>query len=159
MSDIILYLECEDYLRQWIVHECGGTVPVRLKKGSPESIFLEMALQNKAVSSGADFRSPSSLAIVIPEFRHKPPQFYNHLSQKSRNALLKILRRRFDLALWSDLMKLTEFFSRKDELIASWAEAHGIEDSEKNILAVTKRLQRLSDRMKAPARMKKSRKR
>ncbi len=157
MPQILLYIECEDYLRQWIIHESGGQEPVSLKKGSPESLFLEMALQRQPDGQQPIKPTESSLPIIIPEYRHKSPLYYNHLSTKARGALLKIFRSRFDLALWNDLARITHYFTRKDLLIESWMEAHGIEVNDKNTFTVIKRLRRLTDRLRAPARMRRLR--
>lgn len=158
MSDFVIYVDCEDYLKQWIIFTSGGEQPVRLKKGSPESLFLELMLQKRGERTDDLKASDSSLKITLPQFRHKNPETYNYLSQTAREALLRIFRRRFDFEIWSDLCTLKNFFSRKDRVTAAWMEAHGIELTEKNELAVTKRLQRLSERMKASERMKKTRK-
>lgn len=158
MSEIILYVQCEEYLRQWIIHASGGITPVRLRKGSPEAFFLEAFLQRKSQKIPDQRPDQDSLAICIPSFRHKPPESFNRLSETSRKAFLRIFRSRFDYQIWNDLCNIESSFSRKDELIAAWMEANGIDDTEKNTLAVTKRLQRLRDRVRAKERMKKSRK-
>ena len=158
MSDITLSIPCDDYLRQWIVCAGGGTTPVRFKKGSPESIFLETFLAKLPVGVTPAKPGPGMLTIAIPDFRYKSPLTYSWLSPASTEALLKLLRRRFDYALWSDISDLRHYYRRKDLLIAAWMESHGIEDTERNTLAVTKRLQRLTARMSARERMRSRRK-
>ena len=158
MSQVILYIPVEQYLRQWVIASNGGSSPVKLKKGSPEAHFLEISLQNKTQSSGLLDYKHDALCILIPEFRHKPAQYYNYLSPTAVSAFIKILRRRFDYAIWKDLMNLTSFLRRQDEVVYAWMEANGIDVTETNYLAVTKRLQRLRDRLAASRRMKNQRK-
>lgn len=158
MSDFLLYLDCEDYLRQWIVCTNGGNVPVKLKKGSPEAYFLEAMLQKPGDRKPILPSGDNQLCILIPQFRHKPPETYNYLSPTAREAFLRIFRRRFDFEAWKALYNLSNFFARKDLVIASWMEANGIELTDKNELAVTKRIQRLADKFRAAERMKKTRK-
>lgn len=160
MSGTTITINAEQYLKQWYIDHRGGEHPVTLKKGSPESFFLEFALQHKKNSKPAppppDGTEP--LTITIPEFRHKPSQYYNYLSETSQTALLKILRRRFDYELWTDISPIQELIVRQDEILYAWMESHGIEPTEKNWNAIAKRLQRMRHRLRCRERMRKVRK-
>lgn len=157
MSDITISIPCDPYLRQWIVCACGGTTPVHFRKGTPEAIFLETFLAKLPAGTIPLKPGPDMLTIALPTFRHKSPLTYCWLSPASTEALLKLLRRRFDLALWTDLATLRNYYRRKDLLIAAWMQSNGIDDTERNTLAVTKRLQRLTARMAARERMRRTR--
>ena len=103
MSQICLYIQLEDYLAQWFVHEQGGEVPVHLTRGSVESKILEVYLAHRPDGVLPDCKGEGKLAIAIPSFRNRPPEVFNYLPQRALNSLLNIIRSRFDIELWSDL--------------------------------------------------------
>ena len=142
MPDICLYIPLEDYLAQWFIHEQGGEVPVRLIRGSIESKILETYLDKRPKEMLPDTDREGKLAIVIPAFRHRPPETYNFLPRRAVASLLNIIRNRFDVQLWEDLHHFGKIGKRQDYLIYAFMEKHGIEQSEKNWNAVAKRYQR-----------------
>ena len=40
MSEYCVYLKMPSYLRQWFIHQHGGSEPVKLNRFSPESDLL-----------------------------------------------------------------------------------------------------------------------
>lgn len=142
MPDICLYIPLEDYLAQWFIHEQGGEVPVRLIRGSVESKIMETYLAKRPKELLPDTAGEGKLAIVIPAFRHRPPETYNFLPRQAVASLLNIIRNRFDVQLWEDLHHFGKIGKRQDYLIYAFMEKHGIEQSEKNWNAVAKRYQR-----------------
>lgn len=157
MSQFTVSVPCDPYLLQWTRHDNASTGTVRFRKGTPEAIFLEKFIAKPPFGWHPSPPSPGDLTIEIPDYRYKSPESYHYLSPRAAEALLKLLRRRFDLDLWTDLEKLSSYYSRKDLLIAAWMESHGIEDTERNTLAVTKRLQRLTDRIRTRERRRSTR--
>ena len=95
-------------------------------------------------------------AIVIPRFRHRPPQTYNYLTNATRNLLLSLIRSRFDYQLWSELHHLSNFGKEQKELIYAWLEKHGIEPEGKNWDSVNKRYRRLKEKYSDRQRSKKN---
>lgn len=142
MSDICIYIPLEDYIAQWFVHEQGGTVPVRLTRGSVESKLLEVYLTHRPDDLLPDVQGEGKLAIAIPSFRNRPPESLNYLPQHALKSLLNIIRDRFDVQLWKDLHSFGKITNRQDELIYAWMEKHGIDLNETNWNTIAKRYQR-----------------
>lgn len=100
MSDICLYTPLEDYLADWFVNEQGGNRPVRLMRGSIESALLEQFLQTPPQDYVPELGGEGKLAIVIPSFRHKPPERFFYLPPKATDAVVTCIRQRFDICMW-----------------------------------------------------------
>lgn len=144
MSRICIYVSLDPCIEQWFVHDCGGSRPVSLPRGGIESKVLESMLTRRP--EGALPESPAGkLGIIIPSFRYRPPEVYNHLSARCESALVQVIRNRFDVALWRDLHGFGKIGRRQDELIYGWMEANGIEVSETNWNSIAKRYQRQRD--------------
>lgn len=143
MDRFLIYIELEDYLAQWFVNEMGGNMPVKLLRGSVESKILEVFLTKRPDDVAPDIAGEGKLPVVIPEFRNRPAEVYNHLPKFAVNSLLNVIRSRFDISLWQDLNSFGNIIkNRQDELIYAWMEKHGIELNEKNWNAIAKRYQR-----------------
>lgn len=143
MDKFLLYVPLEDYLAQWFVHNQGGQVPVTLTRGSVESKILEVFLTKRPEGINPDISTEGKVPVVIPEFRTRPAQTYNHLPCHAMNQLRSCIRSRFDIALWKDLSDFGNIIrNRQDDLIYAWMEKNGIELSEKNWNAIAKRYQR-----------------
>lgn len=142
MSGICIYIAIEDYLADWFVNEQGGNRPVHLMRGSIESGLLEQFLQTPPKDYVPIIDAEGMLPIVIPCFRHKPPERFNYLPPKATEALIACIRQRFDLCMWQSLHRFSSVFKRQDNLIYAFMEKHGIEPTEKNWNAIAKRYQR-----------------
>ena len=144
-SDLTIWLDMEPYLRQWFIHEQGGEVPVRLKKGSPDSNIIYTFLQVPPKGEPKDVERDGTVAIVIPCYKYKNIKYCNYLSPHAREMLHYEIRNRFLVELWEDLHKFGNIGKQKMELIYAWMESHGIEATETNYFAVQKIYQRLRD--------------
>ena len=143
MSQFLLYIPLEEYLSQWFINEQGGNSPVHLTRGSVESKILEVYLMKRPENVEPDLDQEGKVAIIIPEFRNRPPEYYNHLPKFAVTSLQNVIRARFDISLWKDLNGFGNIIrNRQDELIYAWMEKHGIEINEKNWNAIAKRYQR-----------------
>ncbi len=158
MSDVTLSFKCDEYLRQWFINESGGEIPVRLRKGSPESHLLEFSLVPKSRCQEEPEKTDDDLVVIIPSFRYKDPEYYNALTPTGRKAFVEILRKRFDLQLWQEFNGVSSLGLRKDELIYTWMETHGIDVSDRNYEAVSQRLKRLERRLRTKIRVRNFRK-
>lgn len=145
MSDICLYIPLEDYLADWFVNEQGGNRPVRLMRGSIESGLLETFLQTPPEDYVPEVEEEGKLAIIIPSFRHKPPERFFYLPPMAVDAVVTCIRRRFDVCMWQTLHRFSSVFQRQDKLIYAFMEKHGIDPTEKNWNAIAKRYQRKRD--------------
>ena len=152
MGEFCIYLPLPPYLSQWLVNEHGGEVPVRLRRGSVESKILSLYLTRRPegvpVQAGGDGLTP----VVIPSFRSRPPQTYNYLPPRAGECLLNAIRDRFDLQLWEDMHDFFRVDMDIKDLLYAWLEAHGMEQDERNWLALEKRFRRLRDVYKARSR-------
>lgn len=158
MSQFCIYLKFdEDYIRQWFIHEHGGKQPVQLLRGSVESKILEVYLTKRPVDSLPEMASDGEIAVAIPTFRNRPPESYNYLPNAARDALVKIIKNRFDIQLWNDLHCFGRILEEQKELIYAFLEKHGIDINDKNWNAVAKRYQRQRNVYLHRERAKKSR--
>lgn len=145
MSDVCVYIELEDYISQWFIHEQGGCTPVRLTRGSVESKLLEVFLKALPDDEVPDIDKSGKLAIAIPIFKNRPPESCNYLPKHAVRALQNIIRHRFDVLLWSELHRFGKITKEQKEIIYAWMEKHGIDDEEKNWGVIVKRYQRQRD--------------
>lgn len=157
MSCMCVYINLgSDYLAQWFRHSMGGDEPVHLVRGSIESKILELWLTTLPEGEKPQLRQEGDIAIAIPTFRNRPVESYNFLPKFAQEAMVKMIRNRFDVALWDDLHAFGNIRKEQKEIIYAWLEANGIEPEAKNWDAVAKRYQRLRKVYSARSRAKKS---
>ncbi|MCH5347507.1 MAG: hypothetical protein J1E63_10365 [Muribaculaceae bacterium] len=137
-----VYLELEPYLRQWVIHYCGGVTPVSFPKNSIENIHLANGLIKRPGNVGAEVITPDLLEIAIPEFKAKDPATYNYLPKPARFELIRTIRRNFRLDLWSNLHRFGWIGRRRDKLIEAYMIANGIEVDDTNTNTILKIYQR-----------------
>lgn len=142
MSQICIYLELEDYLSQWFIHEQGGEVPVKLIRGSIESKLLQTFLSRRPNSVLPDCGGKGETPIAIPTFRNRPPEVYNYFPLHAAKSMHCAIRERFDIQIFLDLYTFDNLVKPKSDLLLAWMEKHGIEPNDKNSNAVFKRYQR-----------------
>ncbi|MDE6237819.1 MAG: hypothetical protein K2M45_08130 [Muribaculaceae bacterium] len=160
MSSISLSIPCEQYLKEWFIHDSGNMHPVYLRKGSPESHLLRVLLTSKSNAQSSSISAPEDLRIFIPEYRGMPAERFNHLGEAGKEAMIAIIRQRFDLRLFEDVGELiiTGAATKKDILWA-WMERSGISLTETNYFAVEKRFDRLRRRLRVARRIRNMRQR
>lgn len=149
MSRPIIYLPMEPYLKEWFINDCGGDVPVTLRKGSAESDIVVIFASVPPVNDRNE-HSPDDLPIYIPPSKMNDDTQHTFLSRKAKAALHACIRLRCRQQLWKDMCKLTDVESdayghQTQDLIYAWMSAHGIDDSETNYLALQKIYQRQRD--------------
>ncbi len=142
MSKFLVYIHLEPYIKQWFIHENGGTEPVELVRGATERSVLEVFLQKTPPNFTPTLPDDSTVAIVIPEFKLKSPSVYNHLPTHAVRTLVDIIRQRFDVQLFRDLHRFGNLRDQTQNLIYAWMECHGIEINETNWNSIAKRYQR-----------------
>lgn len=67
-------------------------------------------------------------AIVIPDSKAKPPQYYNYLGKKAKAAVKETIEDLFRANLWNEMSDLTRRNCGLNKTIAAWCEMHGIDD-------------------------------
>lgn len=142
MERYYIHLELAPYLRQWLIHDCGGSTPVRFKKLSVENMILFSYLTKLKKGEKPDLPTENTVAIEIPWFREKPPMTYNHMSHKAKRELVTVIRERFQISFWEYLHQSRNLGIRRKELILTWMTSHGIEPDDTNYFTLDKIYQR-----------------
>ncbi len=138
-----LYIKLEPYIKQWLIYECGGTIPVLFPRNSTERGILELFLEELPENTLPDLpKDENDLAILIPCFKHKKPEKYNYLPHTAKIALIKCIKNRFDVQLWLDLHRFGYIGKQQQDLIYAWMQKKGIEPDERNWNSIAKRYQR-----------------
>lgn len=145
MEEYIIYIKMPSYLAQWFIHEHGGS-PVRLKKGSAESLILQLYLTKPPSDYVPKQQQPDEVAIIIPEFKLKDPASYFYLSKKAVALFVETVHKRFVVQLFNDIHSIECLGSRKDKLIEAWMETNGIEYTGATWDVITKNYQRACDK-------------
>lgn len=131
------YVKMDPYLAQWLIHETGGK-PVEFPKNSLENDIIALGLTTLPEKRKPDLPGEGKVPIVLPNFKYKDVRYYNYLPTSSKEQLLQCLRARFVVALWKDLFRFGYIGKQKQDLIWTWMETHGIEDTETNFNAILK---------------------
>lgn len=152
--ELCIYVPLADYLSQWFIHQHGSCEPVHLIRGSAESKVLEVWLTTRPNDLPLLKQPEGTVAVAIPYFRNKPPLSYNHLPTRAMAVLIRMIRERFDIQLWDDLHSFGNISSKQEDLVFAWMESNGIELTERNCWAITKRYQRLRNEYNARRRAK-----
>ena len=137
MSDIVIYLKLDQYLDQWLTHQHGGN-PVVFPKNSAENDILELGLTLKPYFAAPNEPGIDKVPISVPYFKSKDVRSYNYLPPKGRRALARCIRTRFVISMWNDLFKFGNIGKRKQDIIWTWMEAHGIEATDTNWNTIAK---------------------
>ena len=127
----------EPYLAQWLAHKFGP-YPIRFPKGSIENDIIELGLKPLPEGASPDLPGEGKYPIVLPFFRYKDVRFHNYLPQSAKSELIHNLKVCFAIELWKDLNKFGYIGKQKQDLIWTWMETHGIEDTETNFNAILK---------------------
>lgn len=140
------FLDIEPYLAEWFIFANGGEVPVKLAKGSIESKYLELFLSKPPKDTAYPLKR-RGVEIEIPAYRYKPAMYWWWLSPRGERALEGIIRSRFDVQLWQDIHRVENCRELLQDILTAWMEANGIEPTDRNYNAVSKRYMRLRKRM------------
>lgn len=151
-----VYLDVDNYLRDWLCASYGSTEHIAFHKGSAEAATLRAFLRKRTVADKPDLPRPSSVAIILPKSRDRDPNAWNVLPDKGRSMLLKAIKSRFDAELFTDVFPCMGV-DTLDALITAWMESHGIEISDTNFQSVIKRFNRRRSRFLAKERQARKR--
>ena len=115
MSNIVFYIKLEPYLKQWLHNSLGN--PVVFPPQSNENAVIRRFLRKRPPEVLPELADDELTAIVIPDSKAKPPQYYNYLGKKAKAAVKETIE---------DL--LTKRDCGLNKTIAAWCEMHGIDD-------------------------------
>lgn len=168
-----IYLVWPKYLAQWYAHEmyriskledsvqppymydCDVEVselePVVTLRGSAERNILEMCLTKQPDAIPEPYPAGATICIEIPYFANRPPEVFNYLRPSGRELLETTVRNHFRLALTKWMNKMLFQYrvvksggsATQEKVIEAFMEAHGIEYTETNLLAIKQIWQRL----------------
>ena len=126
MSNIVIYLRLETYLKQWLIHSFG--LPVRFPAKSNENAIIRRFIQRQPVGQTPEIASPELLPIVIPDSCAKDPEIYNYMGPLAKAALTEAIEDMFRMNLWAELSGIVEQSHKGiNGLVAAWCELHGID--------------------------------
>ncbi|MCM1310847.1 MAG: hypothetical protein NC301_07480 [Bacteroides sp.] len=139
---MVIYVDLENYLKQWFVHRMGGQTPVRPMRGSIEYNILERYLTTPPVDYVPDLDGEGRVAIELPNFRSKDTRDNFYLPPRAAEFLKSTLRESFDVDLWTEINTFTKQTRQIKENIYAFMESHGIEATGTNWDAIKKRYDR-----------------
>ena len=172
-----LYLAWPKYLAQWYAHEmyrlqhieddyeepyqynCDVEVrelePVKTMRGSAERGIIEMSLAKQPTAIPEPPDRNATICIEIPSFLGKPAEVYNYLKPSARQLLETSVRNRLRMELIKYMNKTLFGFmvSRKgglvqrEQVLMTFMEDNGIEDTEANLFALKKVWNRLYNKI------------
>ena len=134
---LVIHLQMEPYLVQWLKHE-HGTDPVEFPKNSAEYDIFEIYLIRKPTFALPNEPGENTVPIAIPYFKSKDVRGKYYLPKSARNSLKRCIRTRFVIQLWSDLFRFGYIGTGKQDLIWAWMENHGIEATDTNWSTIAK---------------------
>lgn len=158
MSDFTFSLNLPQWLAQWLTFKCGGVTPIRLPKGSNESLLVQKFSSRKSETDMPDVENPDAVMIEIPENKLKPAHVYCYMSDRAKRLLTQSISEWFNFCLSQDIVRCCFPSKLKKELIEAWMEQNGIEINDTNWSGVEKRFKRLRESMLNSKRVKKHRK-
>lgn len=124
MSNFIIYLPLEKYLSEWLVNRLGS--PVVFPQYSNENAVIRTFISKLPEGMAPEIPNQSLTAIAIPDSASKPPETYNYLGERGKNALREAIKDLFIRSLWADLSPLEKGSVGLNKLIYAWCEMHGI---------------------------------
>lgn len=136
-------------------------MPIKLAKGSLESITVQKFSRKKSESDAPDIPEPGDLLIEIPDSKIKPAVHYCFIPDSAKTLLYKTILEEFDFCMAHEIIlpQFTKFSDTlKKNLIYSWMNENGIEFTETNWFGVVQRFDRHRQRLLNKERVKKSRK-
>lgn len=139
---VLLYINFEPYLAQWLVNDNGGKTPVVFRKYSIENRILKTYLMSLPPNAVPNLPTDNSVPIVIPEYSGGDPHRVNYLPVGAMRKLHDAIRERFLIELWTALHQFGHIGKRRQDLVAAWMEANGIEVNDTNFNTILKIYQR-----------------
>lgn len=128
-----VYIQVTRHVAEWCRHEYAvGNNAVRFPRGSAENDILELTLQKQPENAMPIIpqETPETLAIEIPNFKAKPPMFYNHLTKAAENMLAHTIYVRFRMTVWKELHTFDKLNLPIADSVWDFMERHGIDLNE-----------------------------
>lgn len=150
-----IYLELPPYLRDflcdtWEMEEGSPVIP----KGGIEAAVLRVGLRPIRIGERPALQdSPGVFRVLCPQLRGVNFESRNHVSSRIRRTLEEMIYSRLDMTLHEVAKEVNLNPGESRRLIEAWMDSHAIDDTETNLLAITKRIQRMRERIKTARRV------
>lgn len=125
MSDFVVYLSVEPYIKQWLVHAYGD--PVVFPSNSNENAVIRRFTTPRPSNLQPKLPADNEVAIKIPSCKYKNPETYNYLSLHAKQALVEAIGDNFRNNMWSDLGDLADSSCKKMSAFRAWCSNQGID--------------------------------
>jgi hypothetical protein len=124
MSDFVVYLKVNPFIRQWMVHHYGN--PVVFPSGSAENATIRRFLTKHPKDDKPTIGGNDEIAVCIPDSKQKPVITYNYLGKHAREAVVECIEDTFKIQMWKDLNDLHDCGCSILKAIQAWCENNGI---------------------------------
>lgn len=138
MSDYKIYIEVEDYLRQWLMHKYGEKGMVVFPKYSIESYIVKNGLKKPPKDYQPPKPKKTAVPVYIPYSKKINIRYNFYFPLKEKRKLIACIKKSFKIALWEDLNDDKNIGKKNKTIIYEWMMANGIENSEKNWNTIAK---------------------
>lgn len=125
MSKIVLYIPLERYLSEWATSHLGD--PIVFPAKSNENAIIRTFLKERPDGVPIELNPNGTLtAIAIPDSKSKPPEKYNYMTARGKDAVREMIKDLFKRQLWNDLNPIIHSNVGVNTLISAWCEMNGI---------------------------------
>ena len=132
MSDFVIYVKLPKYLHEWVTNRLGD--PVVFPYRAPQNCVIRTYTQKLPPGMRPETAAEGLTAVSIPDSIAKPPEVYNHVAKRGKEAVAESIKDLFLRELWSDITPMVKSNLGLNRLIGAWCELHGISDG--NVEAV-----------------------
>jgi hypothetical protein len=132
MSKNTIYLNCPDYLAQWLKHEFWSDEEQRVKfpRGSAEHVIMQLFICKRRCAV-----QPSTaglLPVEVPQVPRMNPSVYCDVTEAGKQTIISTAKRRFKKQMWEELHVIMTHDVQITDLIYAYLEKVGIETNRKN---------------------------
>ena len=101
MSDFVIYVHLEPFLKQWLLHSFQE--PVSFPAQSVANATIRHFVTRQPADKPVPLKEDGDVAIRIPDSKYKKPSIFNYLTQYGHAALREHINDLFNLDLWANL--------------------------------------------------------
>lgn len=123
MSQHLIYIHLEGYLRQWLVNRLGN--PVQFNRGSHENALLKINITDSVPPHEQTPVGNDMVGIVVPRIDGKPWSRYHYLGRRGAAQLVEAIETLFRIDLWQGCARHIGCNNIQSS-IESWCRNHGI---------------------------------
>ena len=148
MRGICIYVKLPEFEKEWLRQKYGW--PVKFPMWSAENAFLiaraRTPRRSGACTAGEEREveeEDKGVAVVLPDNRIKPPEYYHCFSREDLVRLAQLIDMEFRMAMWTELSPLFTSDEKIGDGITAWCKRNGI--SIDNEESVRRRLYRMRE--------------